>query len=103
MTRGQEALSRRKRFFLLKAKTHLVGDAEQIIPPGVVCHGVRVGYLVSRLELPRFPVSDGTISKCIRNAEIHARHKKGETIATLAEAFGITQQRIWQILNDRRK
>jgi len=55
------------------------------------------------LILPRSPVSDGPTPKCARNAEIRARHKKGESIATLAEAFGITEQRIWQILNDRRK
>jgi hypothetical protein len=55
------------------------------------------------LELPRSPVSNGTIPKCVRNAEIRARHQKGESIATLAEFFGITEQRIWQILNDRRK
>jgi Mor family transcriptional regulator len=55
------------------------------------------------LELPQSPVSDGTLSKCKRNAEIRARHKNGESIATLAEVFGITEQRIWQILNDRRK
>ena len=55
------------------------------------------------LELPRFPVSDGTSPKCARNAEIRARHEKGESIATLAEVFGIPKQRIWQILNYRRK
>jgi Mor family transcriptional regulator len=55
------------------------------------------------LELPQFPVSDGTSPKCKRDAEIRARHKNGESIATLAEVFGITEQRIWQILNDRRK
>jgi Mor family transcriptional regulator len=55
------------------------------------------------LQLPRSPVSDGTSPKCARNAEIRARHKEGESIATLAKAFGITEQRIWQILNDRRK
>ena len=55
------------------------------------------------LELPRSPVSDGTSPKCARNAEIRARHQKGEPIATLAEVFGITEQRIWQILNERRK
>jgi Mor family transcriptional regulator len=55
------------------------------------------------LELPRFPVSDATSPKCKRNAEIRARHQKGESIATLAEVFGISEQRIWQILNDRRK
>jgi Mor family transcriptional regulator len=56
-----------------------------------------------RLELPQSPVSDGTVPKCARNAEIRARHKNGESIATLAEVFGVTEQRIWQILNDRRK
>ena len=55
------------------------------------------------LELPQFPVSDSISPKCKRNAEICARHQKGESIVTLAEAFGITEQRIWQILNDRRK
>jgi Mor family transcriptional regulator len=55
------------------------------------------------LILPQSPVSDGTSSKCARNAEIRARHEKGESIATLAEVFGITEQRIWQIVNNRRK
>jgi hypothetical protein len=55
------------------------------------------------LELPQSPVSDGTSPKCKRNAEIRARHQQGESIATLAEVFGISEQRIWQILNDRRK
>lgn len=55
------------------------------------------------LVLPQSPVSDGTLPKCKRNAEIRERHQKGESIATLSEVFGITEQRIWQILNDRRK
>jgi Mor family transcriptional regulator len=55
------------------------------------------------LIFPRSPVSDGTLPKCARNAEIRARHQNGESIATLAEVFGVTQQRIWQILNERRK
>jgi Mor family transcriptional regulator len=55
------------------------------------------------LELPQSPISDGTSTKCKRNAEIRARHKNGESIATLAEVFGISEQRIWQILNERRK
>jgi hypothetical protein len=48
----------------------------------------------------RGPVSDGPFCKRARNAEVRARHKKGESIATLAEVFGITQQRVWQILID---
>jgi hypothetical protein len=53
--------------------------------------------------LPQFPVSDGPFRKCARNAEIRARHQKGESITTLAMVFGITEQRIWQILNGRRR
>jgi hypothetical protein len=55
------------------------------------------------LILPQSPVSDGTSPKCARNAEFRDRHQKGESISTLAEVFGITEQRIWQILNDRWK
>jgi hypothetical protein len=55
------------------------------------------------LSFPQSPISDGTSPKRARNAEIRARRQKGETIAALAEVFGITEQRIWQILNDRRK
>jgi hypothetical protein len=53
--------------------------------------------------LPQSPVSNGPSPKCARNAEIRARHQKGESIATLAEVFGITAQRVWHILHDRRK
>ncbi len=55
------------------------------------------------LILPQAPVSDGTSPKCARNAEIRTRHAEGESIATLAEVFGITEQRIWQIINNRRR
>jgi hypothetical protein len=55
------------------------------------------------LNIPQSPVSDGTSPQCARNAQIRVRHEKGESIATLAEGFGITEQRIWQILNHRRK
>jgi Mor family transcriptional regulator len=52
------------------------------------------------LERPQFPVSDSTSPKCARNAKIRARHKRGESIATLAEVFGVTEQRVWQVLNE---
>ena len=41
------------------------------------------------LEFPQFSVFDGTFPKCGRNAEIRARHEKGESMATLAEVSGI--------------
>jgi Mor family transcriptional regulator len=55
------------------------------------------------IHLPKSPVSDGPSPKCARNAEIRIRHKNGESIATLAKVFGVSEQRVWQILNDRRK
>ncbi len=55
------------------------------------------------IVLPSHPVSKITPQKHARNAEIRARHRAGESFSTLAEVFGITEQRIWQILNDRRK
>jgi hypothetical protein len=66
-----------------------------------VAFAVAISYRGS--ELPQFPVSDGASPKGKRNAEIRARRQQGESIATFAEVFGITEQRIWQILNDRRK
>ncbi len=38
-----------------------------------------------------------------RNREIRHRHQQGESLSSLAQVFGITEQRIWQILHDRRK
>ena len=53
--------------------------------------------------LPGLPVSNGTPTKCERNAEIRNRHKQGESPSTLAEAFDISEQRIHQILRGKRK
>ena len=38
-----------------------------------------------------------------RNRRIRARYAKGETVVALAEAFGISQQRVSQILRGKRK
>jgi hypothetical protein len=64
---------------------------------------LRPGLKYRGLILPQSPVSDGTSPKCACNAQIRARHEKGESIATQAEVFGITGQRLWQILNGYRK
>ena len=53
--------------------------------------------------LPQTPVSNSTPAKCARNAEIRARHQQGETAATLSELFGISEQRVMQILRGQRK
>ena len=53
--------------------------------------------------LPTSPVSNGTPKKCDRNADIRARHLQGVSVATLADDFGISEQRVSQILRGQRK
>jgi cytochrome b involved in lipid metabolism len=52
---------------------------------------------------PTEPVSRLTPAKCERNEEIRRRHQRGESQSRLAEVFGLTEQRIWQFANSRRK
>jgi Mor family transcriptional regulator len=51
---------------------------------------------------PDTPQTDH-IEKTDRNAEIIARHAEGETGASLAQVYGISEQRVSQILRGRRK
>jgi Mor family transcriptional regulator len=44
----------------------------------------------------------GRIEKTDRNGEIIARHERGETGASLAQAYGISEQRVNQIVRGRR-
>ncbi len=53
--------------------------------------------------LPQMPISNSTSAKCACNAEIRVRHKRGESGVTLAEVFGISEQRVWQIVRGSRK
>ena len=46
------------------------------------------------IVLPPHPVSKITPQKHVRNAEIRARHRAGESLSTLAEVFGISEQRV---------
>ena len=59
--------------------------------------------LYTGILLPPHPVSKRTPRKHSRNAEIRARHRAGETLSTLAEVFGLSEQRIHQIAHGRRK
>jgi hypothetical protein len=52
--------------------------------------------------LPLRPATDGTLAKCARNEEIRTRHAEGERIGYLAEVFGISQQRVSQIVQGKR-
>jgi Mor family transcriptional regulator len=53
--------------------------------------------------LPPHPVSKITPQKQARNAEIRSRHRVGESLSSLAEVFGISEQRVHQIVQGRRK
>ena len=50
---------------------------------------------------PRMPQTDHTPKKATRNAEIIARREAGESGAGLARAFGISEQRVNQIVRGR--
>ncbi len=51
---------------------------------------------------PEMPQTYHTPGKAERNAEIIARHEAGETGASLARAFGISEQRVNQIIRGQR-
>jgi Mor family transcriptional regulator len=53
--------------------------------------------------LSPYPVTKITSPQHERNAEIRARYRAGESLHTLAENFGISEQRVYQIVQGRRK
>ena len=54
-------------------------------------------------KMPMAPLTDHTPSKPTRNQDIQARYAQSETVIGLAAVFGISQQRVSQILRNRRK
>ena len=55
------------------------------------------------LLLPQQPISHITPAQCERNEEIRHRHGRGESWASLAEVFGISEQRVSQIVQGKRR
>jgi hypothetical protein len=51
---------------------------------------------------PEMPQTDHTPEKADRNAEIIARSEAGETEASIAQAFNISEQRVNQIVRGQR-
>jgi Mor family transcriptional regulator len=51
---------------------------------------------------PTFPLTDHTPAKHRRNAEIISRYEAGETGASIAQVFGISEQRVSQIVRGQR-
>jgi DNA-binding CsgD family transcriptional regulator len=54
-------------------------------------------------KVPKFPLTDYTPPKHDRNHQIRAEYARGKTERELAEIFGISHQRVSQILHGRRK
>jgi Mor family transcriptional regulator len=55
------------------------------------------------LLLSTTPITRLTPTKHERNREIRRRHQQGESLSSLAQGFGITEQRVYQIVQGRRK
>jgi Mor family transcriptional regulator len=53
--------------------------------------------------LPKTPINRITPTKCERNEEIRRRHHQGETLISIAEVFGLSENRVWQIVHRRRE
>jgi hypothetical protein len=53
--------------------------------------------------VPSALLTDCTPAKCQRNKEIRARHEQGESLSCLADVFGLSAQRVSQIVQGRRK
>lgn len=65
--------------------------------------GWQLEWLYSYNPQPISPRSDKTQKQIERNEAIKARHAAAESVHSLAAEFGISEQRIHQILKDRRK
>jgi hypothetical protein len=63
-------------------------------------HIIEMLYDTPFLEAPR---TDHTPEKAERNTEIIARYEAGETGASIAQVFGISERRVSQILHSQGK
>jgi hypothetical protein len=54
-------------------------------------------------KLSMVPLTDHTPTKCQRNEEIRERHAQGESLSRLADVFGLSPQRVLQIVQGQRR
>jgi Mor family transcriptional regulator len=69
-------------------------------PGAAIQYGILLLYLGQKM--PQFPLTNHTPTKLTRNQEIRERYAQGETIADLAVAYEISEQRVSQVLRRRR-
>jgi hypothetical protein len=62
-----------------------------------------VAYLYAGSVRPNSPWNDKTPSKLTRNEAIRQRFLAGEAVADLAVAFGVSTQRVHQVIRQLRK
>jgi hypothetical protein len=63
-------------------------------------YGMVLMYIGQKLSM--VPLTDHTPTKCQRNEEIRVRYARGESLSRLADAFGVSSQRVSQIIQGRR-
>jgi Mor family transcriptional regulator len=64
-------------------------------------YGMLLMYLGQKAST--VPLTDHTPTRYHRNEQIRRRYQQGETVVRLAAAFGLSQQRVSQILHGKRK
>ncbi len=69
--------------------------------------GEAISSLVNRLYFglsePTFPQSQATPKQIDRNAEIRALYAQGMSVPELAKKYGISKNRVYQILRGKRR
>jgi DNA-binding CsgD family transcriptional regulator len=57
-----------------------------------------LNQLYAGIPLPLHAITEKHVSKTERNAEICQRYSQGETLEDIAEDFGLSHQRVHQII-----
>ncbi|SRR5258708_17266715 len=65
--------------------------------------GCTLAQLYRDIPLPKEPLSSKVEEKSERNAEIHRRYEAGESIMDLAREYGLSFQRISEIVHQNKK
>jgi hypothetical protein len=67
--------------------------------------GIAYGMVLLNMSrtTPAYPLSNHTPKQWTRNKQIRARYANGEKLSRLADVFGLSPQRISQIIRGRRR
>ena len=73
------------------------------IPSGRASYQAIYEAIISGLPYPQEPVNNLTPTKAIRNMEIRRRYREGELMIGLAQYYGTSEQRVYQIVRSKQK